>query len=356
MNNTRLELNFWISQRDIAFFTKNFAVMLAASLTVVEALHVAEAQAAGKFKRVLQALVTQVESGHTLTEAFGQHRRYFSGVYVDVIRTGELSGTLARNLAQLADRLAADLDLRRKVKAALLYPMIVIIAIIGLGTILSVYVLPRLIRLFNSIQVPLPTTTRWLLIGGAWLTQYWFWLLSALVIVFISLRLVVRLPVIEAIWHRIILQLPIMGGIVRNINLARFTNTLGALLKSGVPIAEALQAVVHSSTNAIYRQNMRDALQHVEQGGSLTTHLEQYPRLYPVLVTRMIAVGERTGQLAAMLEYLGQYYALEVDASTKQLGVVLEPVLLLLIGIVVIFVGISVITPIYEFTASVGRL
>lgn len=351
-----INLNLWISTRDIAFFTKNLAVMLNAGLTVVEALLIAESQNVGKLKKVLASILAYVEEGHTLTEAFTKHRRYFSGVYVDVIRTGELSGTLARNLSQLADRLAADLDLRRKVQGALLYPMIVVAAIIGLGTVLSVYVLPRLIRLFTSINVPLPRATRLLLAGGSWLSEYWFWLLGVLAVSMVVLRLLVRLPAIEAIWHRVILNLPIMGRITRNLSLARFSNTLGSLLKSGVPITEAIQSVIHSSSNAVYRKNIKAALQHIEQGGMLTSHLEQYPHLYPAMVTRMIAVGEHTGQLDTMLLYLGQYYELEVDTSTKQLGVVLEPILLLIIGVAVIFIGISVITPIYEFTASVGRL
>ncbi|EKD43631.1 MAG: hypothetical protein ACD_72C00195G0002 [uncultured bacterium] len=352
----KLDLGLWVSQREITFFTKNFSVMLSAGLTVVEALIIAEGQATGRLKSILHATLEYVESGHSLADGFAQHKRNFSGIYIDIIRTGEISGTLARNFEQLAERLAADLDLRRKIIGALLYPIIVVFAIVALGSTLAVYVMPNLIRLFNSIKVPLPVTTKWLLAGGTWLAETWFWLLIGIVFSAIALRLVVRISVVEGLWHRIILMLPIIGRVAREINLSRITSTFGSLLRSGVPIAEALQTVAHSSTNHVYRLNLQKALQHIEHGGNLATFFEHYPALYPALMSRMVAVGERTAQLDSMLLYLGKYYEQEVDASTKQLGVILEPALLIVIAVVVVFVGLSVIQPIYQFTASIGRI
>lgn len=352
----KLDLGLWISQREITFFTKNFSVMLGAGLTVVEALIISEGQATGRLKRILHSVLEYVESGHSLADGFAKHKRQFSGIYIDIIRTGEISGTLSRNFAQLADRLETDLDLRRKIKGALLYPIIVVLAIVALGTTLAVYVMPNLIRLFASIKVPLPITTQWLLRGGTWFVHYWFWALFGLVAVAISLRLIVRLAPIESLWHTTILQLPIIGKVARQINLSRIASTFGSLLRSGVPIAEALQTVMHSSTNHVYRVNLQKALRHIEQGGNLASFFEHYPSLYPVLMSRMIAVGERTAQLDGMLLYLGKYYEQEVDSSTKQLGIILEPALLVVIAVVVVFVGISVIQPIYQFTASIGRI
>lgn len=352
----KLDLGLWVSQREITFFTKNFSVMLGAGLTVVEALIISEGQATGRLKHILHSVLEFVESGHSLADGFAKHKRQFSGIYIDIIRTGEISGTLARNFEQLAERLAADLDLRRKIKGALLYPIIVVFAIVALGTTLAVYVMPNLIRLFTSIKVPLPASTKLLLGGGTWLANYWFWLLIGLVVVAVALRLIVRISAVESIWHRIILRLPIVGHVARQINLSRIASTFGSLLRSGVPIAEALQAVMHSSTNHVYRINLQKALQHIEQGGNLASFLEHHPVLYPALMSRMVAVGERTAQLDNMLLYLGKYYEQEVDASTKQLGVILEPALLIVIAVVVVFVGLSVIQPIYQFTASIGRI
>jgi type II secretory pathway component PulF len=252
--------------------------------------------------------------------------------------------------------LAADLDLRRKIKGALLYPVIVVFAIVALGTTLAVYVMPNLIRLFTSIEVRLPLSTRLLLASGTWLAHYWLWTLVGALLLGIGLRLLVRVSIVEAVWHRVLLHLPVVGPITKQINLSRLGSTFGSLLKSGVPIAEALQAVMHSSTNHVYRQNLQQALHHIEQGGNLASFLEHHPALYPALLSRMVAVGERTAQLDAMLLYVGQYYEQEVDASTKQLGVILEPVLLVAIAVVVVFVGLSVIQPIYQFTASIGRI
>lgn len=351
-----IELSFWVSRKDITFFTKNFAVMLGAGLTVVEALAVAEEQSHGKLKRILFAVRHYVEQGNGLADALARHRRQFPSIYVDVVRTGELSGNLARNLNQLANRLADDFELRRKVRGAMIYPLVIVVGLVALGTVLSVFVFPRFIKLFNSLEVPLPTMTKIVLAVAQWMSQYWGGLVLASALLAVGVRLLSRVAVFERLWHRLLLRLPIVGPIIRAVNLARFTGTLGSLLQSGVPISEALHSVTHSCTNVIYQDSVRAALRAVEQGDTLASVTQHYGQLFPPLVVRMIAVGERTGQLADLLLYLGNYYNGEVDSSTKQLGVLIEPILLVAIGVVVLVVGLSVITPIYQFTAAVGQL
>lgn len=349
-------LSFHVSINEITFFTKNFAVMLNAGLTVVEALIIAESQATGKLKVILHRTLQNVETGHSLADSLQKYRRYFPGIYVEVIRTGELSGNLARNLQQLSDQLENDLNLRRKIQAALIYPAIVVVAVIGLGVILSVFVFPRLNHLFESLNVELPLTTQLLLIVSNFFTNYWLAVLLALIGLAIVGRLLLFISVFQSLADRFLLRLPIAGSIVRNVNLTRFSGTLGSLLASGVPIAESIGSVIHSTSNSVYRQAFQAALEHVEHGGTLSSFLARSPRLFPKTVSRMIAVGEHTGRLDAMLTYLSRYYDGEVESATKQLSVTLEPILLLAIGVVVAFVGISVITPIYQFTASVGKL
>lgn len=349
-------ISFRVTVHDIAFFTKNFSVMMGAGLTVVDSLIIAEAQASGRLKRILQSILQQVESGHSLADALAKHKRYFPGTYVDVIRNGELSGTLSDSMEKLSERLESDLSLRRKIKAALVYPFIVMGAIITLTSILSIYVLPRLTRLFLSLDVELPASTRFLLWVSDFLVNYWIIILISLAVIIIATRFLLIVPAMRKLWHRILLHLPVIGDISRNLHLARFAGTLGSLLKSGVPIAESFDSVIHSASNEIYRDRLREALHHIERGGSLADFLEGHRRMFPVTVTRMISVGERTGQLDDILIYLGKYYEVEVDSSTKQLSTTLEPLLLIIIGAVVLFVGLSVITPIYQFTASVGRI
>lgn len=350
-----ISLSFYISRQEISFFTKNLAVMLGAGLTIVDALIIVEAQTGGRLRKIVHSILQEVESGHTLADSFSKFQRQFTTVYVDVIRTGELSGNLARNMQQLADRLENDLELRRKIRSAMIYPIIVLGAITGLGFILSIYVLPRLNRLFESLDVELPTTTRIMLSVSDFLSIYWVWIVIVTIACVILFRLSLAIPFVRTAWHHIILRLPIIGKTVRNINLARFTGTLGSLLQSGVPIAESLESVIHASGNEVYRKRLRECLQHIEQGGNLSTYIERHETLFTPSVARMVAVGERTGRLDAILLYLSNYFEVEVDTSTKQLGVTLEPLLLIVIGVVVAFVGLSVITPVYEFTASVGR-
>lgn len=351
-----IELSFWVNRKDVAFFTKNLSVMLGAGLTVVEALAVSEEQTHGKLKRIIRNMRLYVEQGNQLADAFAKYRRQFSPVFVDVIRTGELSGTLTRNLQQLANRLTDDMELRRKIRGAMIYPMVIIAGIIALGTVLSLFVMPRFIRLFSSLEVELPYLTQVTLKIAGWMQLYWWWFLLGCGIAIIVGKLLVRIAVVESLWHALLIRLPIVGPMIRSINLARFTGTLGSLLSSGVPISEALHSVIHSCTSLSYQHSIRRALQAVEHGGSLSSVIAQEPLLYPPLVVRMLAVGERTGQLAELLTYLGHYYEGEVDSTTKQLGVLIEPVLLFTIGAVVLLIGLAVITPIYQFTASVGAL
>lgn len=349
-------LSFHVSVHEITFFTKNFSVMLGAGLTVVDSLIIAEAQSTGKLKKILHSILHHVEQGHSLAEGFKENKRYFSGTYIDVIRNGELSGTLSDNMAKLAERLESDLSLRRKIQAALVYPALVVSAIILLTIVLSVYVLPRLTRLFLSLDIDLPLSTKILL----WVSQFFinYWLVVGIVLVGLIalIRLLIVVPIVRKMLHAIILRLPVVGSISRSVNLARFAGTLGALLNSGVPISESFESVIHSVTNEVYRDRLQEALLHIEQGGSLAGFLEQHHRLFPPTITRMVAVGERTGRLDEILTYLGKFYEIEVDSATKQLSTTLEPVLLIMIGAAVLFVGLSIITPIYQFTASVGRI
>ncbi len=351
-----IELSFWVNRKDVAFFTKNFSVMLGAGLTVVESLAVSEEQTHGKLRRIIRNMRLYVEQGNQLADAFAKYRRQFSPVFVDVIRTGEFSGNLTRNVQQLANRLTDDLELRRKIRGAMIYPMVILAGIIALGTVLSLFVMPRFIRLFSSLEVELPYLTQITLKVAGWMQTYWWWFLFACVIAGIIGKLLLRIATLERFWHAVLVRLPIIGPMIRSINLARFTGTLGSLLSSGVPISEALHSVVHSCTNLSYQYSIRRALQAVEDGGSLSSVIAREALLYPPLVIRMVAVGERTGQLAELLSYLGHYYEGEVDSTTKQLGVLIEPVLLFVIGAVVLIIGLAVITPIYQFTASVGAL
>lgn len=351
-----IELSFWVTRKEVAFFTKNFAVMLGAGLTVVESLSVSEEQTHGRLQRIIRNMRLYVEQGNNLADAFAKYRRQFTPVFVDVVRTGELSGNLARNMKQLADRLTDDLELRRKVRGAMIYPMVIVAGIIALGTVLSVFVMPRFIRLFSSLDVELPYLTQVTLKIAGWMQAYWWWFLLGCGVAIVLGKFALRIAIIERLWHAWLVRLPIVGPITRAINLSRFTGTLGSLLASGVPISEALHSVIHSCTNLSYQHSVRRALQVVEQGASLSSVIAQQPLLFPPLVVRMIAVGERTGQLSELLSYLGRYYEGQVDSATKQLGVLIEPVLLVGIGVVVIIIGLAVITPIYQFTASVGAL
>ncbi len=351
----RLSSFGWVSNQEILLFTKNMATMLKGNLNIIDALEITAAQNQGKFKRIITDLINQISSGHSLADSLKLHQRYFRLSYIDIIRTGELAGTLSDNFGQLALQLEKEMSLRRKIKAAMVYPAFIIASTLALGLILATFVLPRLSRLFSSLDLNLPPATRFLL----WLTnvmEHYGLIIGAVVVaVIIGLRLVTRVNIVKPIYHRFLLALPFLNTISRQLNLSRFNRTLGSLLQSGLPITEALKATLLALENVVYKQALKQVLAAIEKGSSLAAALERHQSLFPAMMLQLLKAGEESGQLEQTLFYLAGYYEEEVEQKAKNLSVVIEPALLIVIGVVVGFVGLSIITPIYQITSRLGR-
>ncbi len=344
-----------ISLIDKALFTKHLAVMLGAGLTINEALDVTADEAVGKFKIVLEDMKEQVIAGKSLADTMQAHAKVFSELYISIVRVGEKSGTLVESLNQLAVQLEKEHQLRNTITQAMLYPIIVLIAIILVGGGISIFVLPKLQSMFDVFQGELPLATKILLWIVDVLINYGIYIFFGSIILIIFLIWFLRLKSIKPYWHALLLKIPIIKPIIKNINLARFNRGLGTLLKSGLPITESLHIVANTMDNEVYKKSINEVLAGIKEGNSMNSLMRPMDKVFPKITSRMIDVGEKSGKLEEVLIFLAKFYESEVDKSSKNLSTTLEPVLLIIIGLIVGFVVIAIITPIYQLTSTIGE-
>lgn len=338
-----------------AILAKHLALMLNSGLTLTESLAVAIDSAGGAMKSALKKVAQSVQSGASFSTALGLHPKIFSGVFVSAVYAGERSGNLATNLVNLSRELEKERVLMAKVKGAMIYPVIVLVAAVLLGLGIAFFILPKITPLFKGLQINLPWTTRALI----WIADFLdknglvFFLTFAAAIIF--LLWLVRQKFMAPITHWCVLRLPVFGRLAKNLNLARLAGTLGLLLKSGVNIDEAFAITERTLGNFYYRFALRRVSGDVGRGLKLSESLEQFPRFFPLIFTRLARVGEVSGKFEDTFFYLADFYEDEVDNAAKSLATALEPLLLLFIGLVVAGLALSIITPIYEITGNIKR-
>lgn len=337
-------------------FTKHLSMMVKSGMSEIESLRLIQSQIKSKaFRRMLDKVIGDLENGQFLSVALTPFKRVFGDLFINVIRLGEASGTLAENLEFLTQELKERQALRSRVRSALIYPIVILIATIGVTGALVFFVLPRILPIFSSLGVQLPLTTR-ILIGTAnFLNAYYILVLVGAVLLVTAWSFLLRIPPVRYAYHRALLVTPFVSGIVKGYNMANITRTLHVLLRSGVKIVEALLTASDITANRVYKRALLATAEGVKRGEPMHEYLEKHPALFPPTVSRMIEVGERTGDLEGNLRYLADFYKNEVDETVKNLSSVLEPALLVIMGALVGFVAVSIITPIYEVTQTIGR-
>lgn len=340
---------------DRALLAKYLAVMQQSGLTITDSLTIIEDTAKGRMKKIIASVKKSVESGNTLSESLGRYPKIFSGIFQSSVYAGETSGTLADNLQHLSVQLQKENELSSKIKGAMLYPIVVLVAAFILSLAMSFLVLPKIIPLFEGLKTDLPVTTRALISFSHFVADHTLSLFVGIVAGVILLLLLLRAKFSRPVTNWLLLKIPVVKGIVKNTNLARSSRTLGTLLKSGLNIDEALVVTSNTVGNYYYQMSLKEISARVSKGSRLSNSLEEYRNLYPKMVNRMISVGEQSGNLEDTLLYLADFYEVEVDNSTKNLSTAIEPILLLFIGLVVGFLALSIITPIYNITGNIHR-
>lgn len=342
---------------DRAMFAKHLAMMLKSGISLPEALRVLEMETkTTTFRKVLDDVCRDVESGKKLAEALLLHPKDFDPFFASVVEVSEESGTLSDNLEFLAKQLSKENALHKKISGILLYPALILGVAVIMGSFISIFILPKLIDLFDSLEVTLPWSTRALLWFAALMKAHGILILLSLVGIFAAFRLVVRLHAVQPLWHAFLLSLPIVGPFLSAVSLGRLFRGLGIMMRSGLPLVHALGVEERSLTNRVFRRYAHELMEGVSTGTELSVLLARARfRHVPLLATKMVAVGERTGKLDESFFFLSRYFDEEVDTVARRFSTLLEPALLFAIAGVVLFIALSIITPIYSLTGSLQR-
>lgn len=338
-------------------FTKHMSVMVKAGIPILEAIDTLQTQTkSATFRRVLKSVYADVRNGQSLANALGKYPRVFNEFYVSMVRVGEESGTLEQSLEFLSRQLTKEHALRNKVRGAMLYPALLLTAVVVMGTFISLFVLPQLVKFFEAFNVTLPVTTRILLFVANIMKDYGVFIFAALFFGIGALIAFMNTPPVRPVWHAMILKIPVFGDFLVNVNLANITRNLGVLMGSGVPVNRSLEVTAMTTDNLKFRNDILEISQKLEKGKNISSVLEEKKYTeFPSIVGKMIAVGEKTGKLEEVLLYLSDYYEDEIENFTKNLSTILEPFLLIGIGLIVGFMALAIISPIYELTGSIGK-
>ena len=339
--------------KDLAILTRQLATLLAAGLPLTEALSgVSEQLENQTLKKALVDVRERVKSGSTLSNALSQYPKVFSGLYVSMIRAGESAGALELVLERLADYNEKHLRLENRIRAALAYPLFIVAIGILVLSFLFTFVIPRVTSLFTTFQAALPWPTILLIALGDFFKGYWWLLLLIGIALIFGMKGYIKTERGRVVYDRLRLKVPLLGPLNQRIALARFSRTLATLLAGGVPLLGALEIVKSIVGNRVLSEVIEEAGESVRKGESLAASLAR-SKVFPSIVVRMIASGEKSGNLEDLLYKVADTYDSEVESTVGTLTALLEPILILLMGLVVGFIVLAILLPIFEMSQAI---
>jgi type IV pilus assembly protein PilC len=357
------KLNDWFAKHIIPisftekmFFVDHLKVMIHAGLSLVESLEILAKETGNPaLKMVIAEVTVEVSGGKQLSSVLQKHPKVFPPIYVKMVEAGEISGKLEEALTQVALQMKKTHDLQSSIRGAMIYPSVVVFAMIGIGVLMTTVILPKLLTIFEEFDSELPLATRMLMAITNFMSNPLNLSLLTVAIILLSVGFVVLLrksPGFKRIVHAGLLVSPIVGAVLKKINLARFSLTLSSLMKSAIPIVDAVTITAETCGNVHFRISLMNSARDIATGIPLSDTLRRYPALYPPLVTEMIMVGERTGEIDGLLTELATFYNDDVDKTMKNFTTVIEPILIVSLGLIVGGVAVAVIMPMYSLVQN----
>jgi type IV pilus assembly protein PilC len=341
--------------QEMIVFTRQLATMLSAGIPLLECLEILAEQAEDQgFRGVIEQLVEDVRSGADFSEALRKHPRVFSNIYVNMVKAGEASGQLDEILVRLAEYQEATAALRARIRAAMTYPIVSLILIFGITVFLLVFIIPKFKDIFTGMNIPLPKPTRLLLAVSTFMNEQWYVWVSGLVLAGLGVHLYGKTPGGRLHLDWLKLRAPIFGPLFKKVAISRFSRTFATLIQSGVPILGALEIVASTSGNRVIEDAVMDASASVRQGETLANPLSK-SGVFPAMVCRMIAIGEKSGALESLLEKISEFYDQQVSATIEQLTSLIEPIMIAIMGVLVGSMVLAIFLPIFELTKHVGK-
>jgi len=348
----RIKIFDRVPLKDVVLFSRQLATLINAKVPIIQALKILETQvSSAKLKSVLSEVADHVEAGESLSSAITRYPRIFSDLYVNLLRAGELSGTMDEALSYLANQMEKDYDLRSKVIGAMTYPAFIVVALVIVGFLMFLFVLPPLVSVLQESNVELPITTK-ILIGTTHFVQTFWWLILILMVGGVAgLRFYIGTAGGRYVIDTMKIRAPIVGSLFQKIYMARFARNLSTLISGGIPIVKALDSVANIVDNAVYKEIILDASTQVRNGKSIATALTVRSE-FPPIVAQMTQIGESTGRLQEILDKLASFYEKEVDGVLKVLTTLLEPIIMMLLGLAVAVMVAGILLPIYNLASA----
>lgn len=341
-----------ITTSDVATFTRQFATMVAAGLSITEALLILRSQSKGSMEKVVSQILSDVEGGESMSKAFIKHPTVFSPSYIALVKSGEAGGVLDTVLVRLADDLEKQQEFKGKIKGALIYPIIIIVGMIAVAIIMMLFVVPKLTALYSEFNAELPLPTRIIMGMSDVVIKFWpiaVGLIIAAYYAFVSYR---KTPAGRIKTDEMVYKIPIFGELQKQIALTELTSTLSLMTGAGVSILEGLNITAGVVNNVTISNALKDVSSQVEKGFPVSFAFSKHPDIFPFILSQMIAVGEETGKMEEVLSKVSHVFAVESDQKVKSLTAAIEPVVMVMLGLGVGFLVIAIIMPIYNITNS----
>lgn len=343
-----------VSLKEKLFFTRNLSVMISSGLTIARALDNLSQQTKNKhFKAVLINVYKDVQKGSALSDALTKYPAIFNDLFVNMIRVGEVGGTLEESLNIVTIQMEKEHELRSKVRGAMIYPAVIIFAMACVGVIMLTYILPQILGVFADMEVELPATTKFVIKLSDALQNHGILIGIGFIAMGVGGKLITSTDMGKKIASMILLKMPILKNIVIKVNCARFARIYSSLLHSGVSVVDSLNIVANTLTNTFFKEAVLEGRNKIQRGIDLSTVIAEYPDIFPVIVAQMISVGEETGKTEDMMAKLAEFYEEEVNQITKNLSSIIEPVLMLVIGGAVGFFAVAMLTPMYSVLENI---
>ena len=344
-----------VPEHEKIIFARNLGSMINAGLALAKGLNILQKQITNKrFKKIIESLETEIRKGRSLSVACSEYPDVFPKLFVSMVKAGEESGKLSESLQIVANQMEGSYKLKKKIEGAMIYPGIILSLMLVIGILMLIFVVPSITATFKDLNIELPAMTRALIDTSDFLQNNVVPTFLGLILIAAFFYFSFRSKIGKRIFDNIVLKLPVVGELVKETNSARITRTISSLLASGVPYTEAISITRDVVQNGYFKDILTTAISTVEKGGALSSVFMSNTQLCPVFVAEMTVVGEETGRLPAMLMEVALFYEDSVDQKTKDMSTIIEPVLMVIIGLAVGFFALAIIKPIYSLTDSIG--
>lgn len=342
-----------MSGKEFVIFSRQMAVMVEAKVPLLSALKgIIEQTDNPYFAGILSMILADVDEGKSLSDALRRHPEVFSELYVNMVQSGELSGSLQQSLENLADNIEKNYTLSQKIKGVLYYPTFILSAFFIVGFLMITFVIPKLTEMLKETHAHLPITTRALIWTGDFMQHYWWAVLIAIIAAVVGVLRYIRTEDGAKEFDVIKLRIPLVGRVLKYVYLARFAENLSTLVRSGIPIVSALQITGRVVGNSVYEKHISEAAEKVKTGGTMSEVFSQ-KKDFPAILTQMVKVGEETGKLDTTLDTMAKFFSREADQIVSNLSAIIEPVLIVILGVGVGTLVFSIIIPIYNIAQGI---